>query len=361
MVTLYERKLFDKAGKHIKTSLYFDYYFHGQQRVRRFINMYLLPGIAYKKINKKTLELVTAMLIEENNKLATTKSIAKTLEKKLTKGLLKYLTEIIEDKGKNTLFSNLHYNLKHYMKYDIDLRDIDHVWINKWKKHLTEKSYLHTNTARAYFLKLSRVFYMAIREGYVDVHPFTRAEHIKEIGVKREYLTIDELKTILDMPGDEFKLIKKAFLFACFTGLRRSSIVNLMYSDIKNDSIQRYDEKTEDYEYFELSDVARMILKMDSHIVGLTGRVFDGLTYRNMQHKMEAFGAALPLDKHVTFHTARHTYATLLLTYGTDLYTVSKLLGHSNIQTTQKYANIIDAKKRAAVDALPALDVVGKL
>jgi site-specific recombinase XerD len=61
------------------------------------------------------------------------------------------------------------------------------------------------------------------------------------------------------------------------------------------------------------------------------------------------------ITKHITFHCARHTFATMLLTYGTDIYTASKLLGHKEIRTTQIYAKIVDAKKEDAVNALPGI------
>ena len=62
------------------------------------------------------------------------------------------------------------------------------------------------------------------------------------------------------------------------------------------------------------------------------------------------------IDKRISFHTARHTFATLALTQGVDLYTVSKLLGHKTIQATQIYAKIIDEKKKAAMELLPMIE-----
>ena len=65
------------------------------------------------------------------------------------------------------------------------------------------------------------------------------------------------------------------------------------------------------------------------------------------------FTYSLLLALAITFHTARHTHATMLLTLGVDLYTVSKLLGHTNIQTTQIYAKLVDESKKKAIDLIP--------
>lgn len=65
------------------------------------------------------------------------------------------------------------------------------------------------------------------------------------------------------------------------------------------------------------------------------------------------FTCSLLLALAITFHTARHTHATMMLTLGVDLYTVSKLLGHTNIQTTQIYAKLVDESKKKAIDLIP--------
>jgi len=354
MVNLYQRKIFDDQGKHIKTSLYFDYYYKDQKRVRRFINLYLKAGRGYQKQNKKTMELVNTLLIQENNKLSINKSISKTLEKEIQSGLLAYIAVILKKTNKNSLYMNIYKNLRRYLKHDVTLREINYIWLEKWKAYLLERCYLSNNSARAYFLKLNTVLNRAVREGLIDANPFKRVESIKSTGIKRDYLTLDELHRIAKLPAGENELIKRAFLFSCFTGLRRSSICNLLHSEIKDGQIQRRDEKTGDFEYFDLSKMAIEILK-DCNIINISGRVFDGLTYHMMGIRLKAFLKPLQLDKRVSFHTARRTYATLLLTQGAELYTVSKLLGHADIKTTQIYANVINEKKKSAVNALPVL------
>ena len=84
-----------------------------------------------------------------------------------------------------------------------------------------------------------------------------------------------------------------------------------------------------------------------------TGKVFEGCTDKMTQIPLKNWLKAAGITKHITFHCFRHTYATLQLTNGTDIYTVSKMLGHKKVTTTQIYAKIVDAKKDAAADAIP--------
>ena len=86
-------------------------------------------------------------------------------------------------------------------------------------------------------------------------------------------------------------------------------------------------------------------------------QVFKGLKYGNETSTiLNNWVQAAGINKYITFHCFRHTYATLHLTLGTDLYTVSKLLGHKNIQTTQIYAKVNDQKKKEAANRIPKID-----
>ncbi len=355
-VKLYKRKIYSKEGKYIKTSLYFDYYLKGQTRSRRCINHYLIEHKKFTKENNKTIDEVSILLIQENKKLQQTKSISQCIERENHISLLNYLSTVIEHQKGNTLYDNLYTYLQNYLKSDINLKNIDRKWIEKFRLSLLQ-SKLSINSARAYYLKLKTLLNKAVREGLIENTPVKNVDTIKPQSVKREFLTIDEIEKIAALPGGRYELIKRAFLFSCFTGLRRRSVCNLLYEEINNNKIQRFDEKTGDYEYFDLSKTAQKILTSSGNIYNATGRVFEGLNYVTMTRDLKRFIAPLKIRKNITFHTARHSYATMLITQGADLYTVSKLLGHADIQTTQIYANIINDVRKNAVNSLPVLEI----
>src|SRR5690606_640293 len=153
---------------------------------------------------------------------------------------------------------------------------------------------------------------------------------------------------------------KRAFLFGCLTGLRWSDIQKLKWSEVqKTDNGMRIvfnQKKTKELQYLDISDQAVELLgerkgKPDD-------RVFVGLqysAYMNLELKKWVMKAGI--TKEITFHCSRHTFATLQLTHGTEIYTVSKLLGHKHLQTTEIYSKIIDEKKREAVNKIPNLNI----
>jgi len=184
---------------------------------------------------------------------------------------------------------------------------------------------------------------------------------IKTNEVERVYLTHEEL-TKLSQAKCSNDEIKKAFLFSCYTGLRFSDLKKLTWEKIKPENgrykLQYRQKKTGGFEYFPLSETPNKLLNGDSNTINFPNKpVFKipSIVYYNDVLKKWAKDAGI--KKNLSSHVARHTFATLALTNGVDLYTVSKLLGHRDIATTQIYAKIIDKKKEEAVDMLPALEV----
>lgn len=155
--------------------------------------------------------------------------------------------------------------------------------------------------------------------------------------------------------------VKPAFLFACFTGLRYSDIYRLTWGELAtgpdgNTRIETKMKKTGKDLYMPLSENALQWLPERGNKPD-TSRVFCKLPDQagNADARLHTLAKHAGIGKKVSFHVARHTFATLTLTYGADLYTVSKLLGHTNVRTTRIYAKIVDANKCKAVNLIPEL------
>ncbi len=224
-------------------------------------------------------------------------------------------------------------------------------------KHAEEKP-LSQGTREIYFKALSTALNFAVKDGLIPQNPMQNINRAQLIGksnpTERVYLTADELRK-LTATNCRRQDVHDAFLFSCFCGLRWSDINALKWSDIHRDGdvwkIEIRMIKTRDLLYLPLSDQAKKFLP-DPDAYPWSDFVFRLPTLDCAEATLSDWIKAAGIDKHVTFHCARHTFATLMLTQGADLYTTSKLLGHKDVKTTQIYAKIVDAKKTEAVNLL---------
>ena len=155
--------------------------------------------------------------------------------------------------------------------------------------------------------------------------------------------------------------IKRAFLFACNTGLRFSDVKALTWGDLKDGRIHFRQKKTLGFEYMPLNERALSIIaqcRKENELPLPEKPIFNIPDKSHISFKLKPWFKAAGVSKNITFHCSRHTFATSLLTAGTDLYTTSKLLGHRNISTTAIYAKIVDEKKLKAVNSLPQIGVL---
>ena len=204
----------------------------------------------------------------------------------------------------------------------------------------------------------------AVREGIILKNPGKDIDTVLKPHAgesTRAFLTLEEVKRMADTEYQPQNDVKAAFLFACFTGLRFSDLRGLTWDGISRgpDGSMRLDikmKKTGRDIFIPLSANALSFLPERGGIPD-GSRIFRRLPAQagNADVRLRTLAVKAGINKHVTFHVARHTFATLMLAYGADLYTVSKLLGHSNIRTTQIYAKIVDENKRKAVDLIPDL------
>lgn len=208
---------------------------------------------------------------------------------------------------------------------------------------------LSQNSALSYFNKFKATLKQAYNDGFLGSDLNMRVKCIKQAETQRQFLTLEELQ-LLAKTRCENDILKRASLFSALTGLRFSDIKKLSWSEVHFDqnsgySIRFKQQKTKGVETLPIPKQAFCLLGSRP---GNTGVVFRGLDYSFTQSDLPKWLKEAGIDKKITFHSFRHTYATLQLTLGTDLYTISKMLGHRDIKTTQTYARIIDKKKQEA-------------
>jgi len=267
--------------------------------------------------------------------------------------------------------------VNHLMIYageKVCLTDIDKNFCIGFIKYLSKVEYsshsvkkiLSKTTARQYLSVFRTLLNSAVRENLMPVNPLNKLSQEDKKPIlspmpTRAYLTIEEIKILAKTPC-KHEICKQTFMFSCFTGLRISDIITLTWSDLHKDNgryvINKQMVKTKKMIYLPLSKEALRWIP-DRGETKPTAPVFNiPISKPTFNKYIKSWIKAAGINKYVTFHVSRHTFATSLLTMGADIYTTSKLLGHQNIKTTQIYAEIIDSKKAATVDLLDGLSQV---
>lgn len=213
-------------------------------------------------------------------------------------------------------------------------------------------------TIHSYFKFVTAVLNKASSKGLIAVNPVAALEMRERPqgqSPEKTFLSLDEVSRLIDTPCPAYPILKNMFLFACFTGLRCSDVKALTWKKVDDNMIGTTMQKTQKAIYIPISNNARRWLP-ERGSAGPEDKVFTGYpTINTVCRTIDKWAKDAGIDKHVTFHIARHTFATLTLEYGADLYTVSKLLGHQRVTTTQIYAKIVDKKKEEAVNLIPDL------
>lgn len=353
-------------------SIYLDMYMNGKRKYE-FLKLYIIPE--YNKSdrvrNSETLKLANAIkaqrIIELQNQ-----SHGFKINKMSHIKLIDYIQGVAEKKSENevrkTVLHAVVYHLRRYDPNDTQLSRIDKDYILGFldylkaakQTHTKKEKLLHVNTQVYYYKMLRYCLNYAVSEELISANPMNKMKNEEKPHkhrTEREYLTIDELRKLAQTPFYN-TLLKKAFLFSCFCGLRHSDIIALTWGDIEmdgegNSRLHIIQKKTKEAISLPLSPEAIKQLPKredakDNDII-FKKLITLGRTNEILPKWAEQAG----IKKHITFHLSRHTHATMLLTLGVDLYTVSKLLGHTNIQTTQIYAKLVDESKKKAIDLIP--------
>lgn len=372
-------------------SIYLDFYEKGK-RWSEYLNLFLVPDDApdARRLNEAAMAKANEikskrMLGIDEDETEADNGNSKQLPKRI---FADWLDNHIEGIRRNPAYSQSTYCnyrscvniIKEYLKYrrrprflmsKIDKRFI--VGLLDFMKNTYRNTKSPDNpkemsqrTLHLYQTTLVRMLNAAVNEGVMGSNPFYalgRHERIAKSQAERDYLTKEELLALADAPATN-ETTKRAFLFCCFTGLRYSDVRTLAWRDIKRvDSglvvSIRAMQKTGKQVTIPLNQSALKWLP-DRNGCKPGQKVFDMTSLSACNRCLKKMTAAAGIEKNVSYHTSRHTFATLSLAAGGDLYTVGKLLGHSDIHTTQIYADVVMETKIEAVNRITSFFEYGK-
>lgn len=255
----------------------------------------------------------------------------------------------LKDSTKQNHLSTLEL-LQEYKK-DLAFADLTFEFVSSFDNYLQTKGY-HLNTIAKHMKHLKRYVNVAINKEYMDIQKYAfRKYKIKSVEGRHTHLSPEELLKMekLQLKGRFLKLEKSkdAFLFCCYAGLRYSDFINLTAANV----IEYHQETWLIYKSVKTGIEVRLPLYLLFEGKGLIilerykndlNDFFKLKNNSNVNKDLNTLAKLAEIDKRISFHTARHTNATLLIYGGANITTVQKLLGHKSVKTTQVYANIMD-------------------
>jgi integrase len=377
-------------------SIYFDIYRNGQ-RVYEFPKMYIVPekSDTDRYLNQETMKIANQIKAQKILELASLENGLLSTGLKQKANFIDYIREIGEKRQEEYLklcaaknrkqnpnrgvihnYTGLIRHLTIYRGNRVTFKHINREYCTGFNEYLktAENGTYRQGTSETFasgFLSqgsqcnysrfLSVVLNCAVQDGIIPANPMktlSRFERPKQPESNREFLTKEEV--MLLMKTECLKpIVKQSFLFTCLTGLRFSDVKLLKWGDFVTDNdgkktIRYMQQKTGKHEVLQVSGDALQYLP-DRNGARDGDIIFKLSTNANTNLILRSWALGAGIKKRVTFHAGRHTNATLLLSVDVAMETVSKMMGHSNIKTTQIYAKVIDKKKREAADKLGSL------
>jgi integrase/recombinase XerD len=264
-------------------------------------------------------------------------------------GLVNHEVEISIRKDKRG-FSTLAYKLKSFTKREIlPCNEITPAFVEKFKAYL--ESHLNGQTPYDYFKKFKYVLAKAVKRGYFKTNPAADIKIRKGKCKVKDTLTIEEAKLLLEThcPNQE---VKRAFLLCIYTGLRFCDVSVLRWEHIKGGVLEMVQSKTNE----------RVTVPLQNEVLGLLGprdhngiRIFNLPSHTGCLKNLRSWLKNAGIEKHITWHCARHSFATLLIANDVDVLLTSKLLGHTSLTHTLRYVRVVEEQKVKAVNRIPSI------
>ena len=250
-----------------------------------------------------------------------------------------------------------------YKISDIDIKDIDHAFITEYEFYLRSERKCANNSAVKYIKNFKKIIRICIANGWLDKDPFVNYK-AKVKQVDRIFLNQEELEIVSTKMFRTKRLnqIRDIFIFSCYTGLAYADVKKLDKSQVARgidgeNWIYTNRQKTDTRSNIPILPLAQSILDKyaaDPECIN-KGKLLPVLSNQKMNEYLKEIATLCEIEKDFTFHTARHTFATTVtLTNGVPIESVSKMLGHKDLKTTQHYAKILDSKVSVDMKILKA-------
>ena len=357
-----------------KFSIYLDYTIRGKERKSHreyeFLKIHVSKDYSHSKRitkeDKPLMELAQSIRSKRELELYGTVKGLNASSKRVNVSLLTFVKKEYIRTNRNSYLAFSKHIEKFSKGKDILFSDVNTIFIEDFAQYL--KKLNSHNTVILYLENLKTILNRAIRQEIIAVNPFIRYKIPVKQDTDRTFLELHEVKKLNQTPCNCEPQIRQAFLFSCFTGLRLSDITTLKKEHIQTDKdkdgnsfhvlVIRPIKTTRTSGQLLKAPLSEQAIKIIKEVKSSSKSdlVFDALPHKQIINNwLKKWAKAAEITKNLHFHAARHTFATLCLTSGIDIYTVSKLLGHTRIDATQIYAKIIDEKKQKEVQKFPSL------
>jgi integrase/recombinase XerD len=351
-------KLRKKPYKDGTTGFYLDIYEGGTRKYEFLTQLKLTTKPktqADREHNKEVEALAKGILAKRQLSIANDEYGFETKVKR-SGSFIKYFQSYIEGynrKDKRKASSTLKFLNEFLENKDITFKQITDAFVNDFKEFLLSSS-LTGETPSMYLSQLKKVVKKAYKDGLLKKNFGEDIRIPKSTAIRKDILTHTELKALRDTPCGNTE-VKRAFMFSCNTGLRYVDIVNLRWKNIKQNNegwiVSIVQSKTGKSVKVNLNENA--LLYLGQHSIG-DEPVFILPSTTAITKNLKNWAKAAKVNKHITYHVARHTFGTMLVHHGTDVKTASVLMGHSSLNYTNLYIRESEALKQRAVENLPS-------
>jgi integrase len=251
--------------------------------------------------------------------------------------------------------------LKDFAKGDVKFADINYDFLVKFENYMASELNNNQTTRARMFTIIKAMINRAIKLDLIKESPFIKFKFKAKLS-NREFLSTDEVNRLEDLlhnpqSQNKVKSVLKPFLFSCYTEIRYRDIVNLKFKHVREYYNSNEIKKALNFTMHKTKDIIEIPLgkKASSLIREKTfdeDKLFRVFTNQYLNRSLKEAMLLANINKKICFHCARHTFATLILSNGTPIETVSKLLGHKDLKTTLIYAKILPKSKEDAITRL---------